>query len=131
MKKLLGILILASGTTQACLAQNSQDTARAVPPYASPAHADPYLPPEKRIAPTQPPASGAALQEQALKKLKQQFDAADTSGNGAVTAVQARAAGLGYVAKNFEQIDTRKRGKVSFEEVKDYLQQRQKQQLRQ
>ena len=37
-------------------------------------HADPYVPPEKRIAPSQPPASGAALQEQALQKLKKQFE---------------------------------------------------------
>ncbi|MES2107029.1 MAG: EF-hand domain-containing protein [Pseudomonadota bacterium] len=93
-------------------------------------HADPYVPPGKRIAPSQPPASGAALQEQAMQKVKKQFDAADSRRTGTLTAEQARAAGLGYVAKNFEQIDARKTGKVSFDDVKAYMEQGRQKQLR-
>ncbi|HTD02904.1 EF-hand domain-containing protein [Undibacterium sp.] len=129
MKALRSIGIVLAAIVNTCIGQGnagSADTARTAPP-----HADPYVPPAQRIPSTQPPASGAALQAQALQKLKKQFDAADSRRTGTLTAEQARAAGLGYVAKNFEQIDVRKTGKVSFDEVKKYMEQRRQQQLQQ
>ncbi|MFZ6645487.1 EF-hand domain-containing protein [Undibacterium sp. TJN25] len=106
-----------------------EKTASSPPPQIlQPPHADPYVPPEKRIAPTQAPASGAALQEQAMQKLKKQFDAADARRSGTLTAEQARAAGLGYVAKNFSHIDARSSGRVSFEQVRQYMEQEQQKQ---
>jgi hypothetical protein len=38
-----------------------------------------------------------------------------------LTREQARAAGLGVVANNFDRIDTTKTGKVTFEDVQRFL----------
>ncbi|WP_394779908.1 EF-hand domain-containing protein [Undibacterium sp.] len=122
------ICALTCALTNALLCQSgwAQQAATNLPQpvMLQPPHADPYVPPEKRIAPTQAPASGAALQEQAMQKLKKQFDAADARRTGTLTAEQARAAGMGYVAKNFAQIDARNNGKVSFEQVRQYMEQK-------
>jgi hypothetical protein len=45
---------------------------------------------------------------------------------GALTREEATGAGLGFIAANFEQIDTASTGKVSFDDVRRYLQQRRK-----
>ncbi len=113
-----------------CAGSWAQEKTAASPPpqILQPPHADPYVPPEKRIAPTQAPASGAALQEQAMQKLKKQFDAADARRSGTLTAEQAQAAGLGYVARNFSQIDARSSGRVSFEQVRQYMEHEQQKQ---
>lgn len=127
MKAISCMAVILSGIASVCAAQADLEAARAASP-----HADPYVPPAKRIPSTQPPASGPALQAQALQKLKKQFNAADRGHTGVLTAEQARAGGLGYVAKNFEQIDARKSGKVSFEQVQEFLEQkRQKQRAQQ
>ncbi|MES2073775.1 MAG: EF-hand domain-containing protein [Pseudomonadota bacterium] len=116
-----GVCLLAMLNTAA--AQDGRATGPAI--LATSPHADPYLPPAKRIPSTTPAASGPALQEQAMQKLKKQFEAADSARSGTLSAEQARAAGLGYVADHFEQIDRRKAGRVSFDDVKQFVQQRQ------
>ena len=61
------------------------------------------------------------MQAQVERKLRESFDAADVARTGALTREQARAAGLGVVANNFERIDRAGKGTVTFEDVKRYL----------
>jgi hypothetical protein len=82
---------------------------------------DPWVPPESRRASTAAPTEGAALRAQVERKLKLSFDAADSSHTGSLTRRQASAAGLGYVAQHFDEIDSGKTGSVRFEDVKRYL----------
>jgi hypothetical protein len=82
---------------------------------------DPWVPPESRKASTAPPTEGAALRVQVEHKLKQAFDAADVSHTGSLTRQQANAAGLGFVAKHFDEIDRQKTGAVRFDDVKRFL----------
>lgn len=84
-------------------------------------HRDPYVPPQSR--PTQPAEAkrGAALQAQAQAELAAAFAAADTTNKGTLTREEARAAGLGYIARHFDEIDTAKRGAVSFDDLVRYL----------
>ena len=79
----------------------------------APIGVDGQLPPALRNRPAEPPpAAGAALRAQALAKLEAQFRAADVDGNGSLTAEEAKR--FGFVARNFEAIDTGRRGAVSF-----------------
>lgn len=82
---------------------------------------DPWVPPEARQPSTTRPTEGAALRAQVEQKLKRDFDAADLSHSGSLTRQQAAAAGLGYIAQHFDEIDRQKAGAVRFDEVKRYL----------
>ena len=82
---------------------------------------DPWVPPELRKPPAAAPTEGPALRAQVERKLKAAFDAADRSHTGSLTREQASAAGLGFVAGHFEQIDRQRAGAVRFEDVKRYL----------
>jgi hypothetical protein len=78
---------------------------------------DPYVPPAARKPTAGTQTTGAALHAQVVRKLARQFGAADTQNNGSITEAQARAAGLGYVANHFRQIDSSGGGRVSFADV--------------
>lgn len=82
---------------------------------------DPWVPPELRKAPSAPAPQGAALRARVERKLKAGFDAADVSGSGTLTREQARGAGLGYIARHFDEIDRQRAGAVSFDDVKRFL----------
>ena len=82
---------------------------------------DPWVPPPARQPSSTPPTEGAALRAQIEAKLRAGFEAADTQRSGSLTREQARAAGLGIVADNFERIDTKRSGRVSFDDLKRYL----------
>lgn len=82
---------------------------------------DPWLPPAAREAVSAPVTRGAALHGQVENKIRQSFDAADVEHAGSITLAQAKAANLGVVANNFDRIDTRKTGRVSFEDLKRFL----------
>ncbi|MGH8713426.1 MAG: EF-hand domain-containing protein [Casimicrobiaceae bacterium] len=82
---------------------------------------DPWVPPELRKPAATPPTQGAALRAQVERKLKAGFDAADASRAGTLTREQARAGGLGYIVKHFDEIDRQRAGAVSFDDVKRYL----------
>ncbi|RLM53024.1 EF-hand domain-containing protein [Halobellus sp. Atlit-31R] len=85
-----------------------------------PVGADGQLPPALRNRPaTPPPAAGAALRAQALAKLETQFREADRDHNGSLTVEEAK--NFGFVARHFEAIDSARRGAVSFEELRAYL----------
>lgn len=111
---LMPVLMLASAGPAGA---QTQEPAPATPA----AHADPYVPPAQRLPAAGAPASGAALRGQAMQKLKERFDRADTDGNGQLTLDEARKAGLGMVVKHFEQIDRAHSGRVSFDDVQAYL----------
>ena len=82
---------------------------------------DPWVPPQLRHPASTPPSRGAALRAQVERKLHAGFDRADTSGNGTLTREQARAGGLGFIVRHFDQIDRDRAGAVSFDDVKRYL----------
>ena len=85
---------------------------------------EPYVPKAQRIPSQTPAAGGAELKAQAMRKLRLRFDQADADRNGALTQQEASAAGLGYVARNFDAIDQAHKGAVAFEDVQAYLRQR-------
>lgn len=82
---------------------------------------DPWVPPQVKRSEGYVETRGAALRAQVERKLRAQFEAADRAGSGTLTREQARSAGLGYVADNFDAIDRRRAGAVRFEDVKRYL----------
>jgi hypothetical protein len=86
----------------------------------------PALPPHLRTPSAQPAASGQALRNEALRKLQKRFEQADLDASGSLTRDEAERAGLGFVVASFDQIDSAKRGKVSFDDVKKFMQQRRK-----
>lgn len=85
---------------------------------------EPYVPKAQRIPSKEAPTTGAELKAQALAKLRQRFDEADTDRSGSLTQQEAARAGLGYVEQNFDEIDRQHKGAVTFAEVKEFLRQR-------
>jgi hypothetical protein len=117
MLMVAGVHATAGGGTQAAPAASTPD----LPP-----HPGPYLPPDKRKPSSEPAAAGEELRAQAMQKLKKRFEEADLDARGSLTRDEARKAGLGFVLKNFDRIDTSHRGMVSFDDLKAFLQQRRK-----
>lgn len=86
----------------------------------------PYFP-RTRVA-AAAPTTGAALQQQAQERLEAKLGANTALSNGAsITKTQAQANGLGYIAKHFDEIDRTHAGRVSMTDVRQYLQQKQRQ----
>lgn len=85
---------------------------------------DPWVPPDARKPSTVPPATGAALNAQVERKLKQAFDAADEAHTGTLSREQARAHGLRYISEHWDEIDRRNAGVVRFDDVKRFLRER-------
>ncbi|NNG23862.1 EF-hand domain-containing protein [Telluria aromaticivorans] len=106
MKTMYLFLILV-GTAAAAAAQ-------------APIGVDGTVPPALRTRPAEAPAAtGAALSAQALAKLEKQFRAADVDGNGSLSVDEAK--NFGFVARHFDEIDTGRRGAVSFDDLRNYL----------
>ena len=82
---------------------------------------DPWVPPELRTTAPTPSPQGAVLRAQVERKLRAGFDRADIDRRGTVTRDQARAAGLGYIVRHFDDIDRQRAGAVSFDDVKRFL----------
>lgn len=86
----------------------------------------PYFPRERAAAVT--PSTGNDLAQQAQQRLDARLGANTVLSNGAaITKAQAQTNGLGYIAKHFDEIDTAHTGRVTMSDVKQYLQQRQRQ----
>jgi len=96
------------------LASAAGATAAQAPPGV-----DAQVPPALRVRPAEAPAAGAALRAQALAKLKAQFKAADRDGNGSLTPEEAKH--FGFVAGHFDAIDDRRRGAITFDDLRAYL----------
>ncbi len=112
------ILFSALALPQTALAVDS------APPTGNRPVQDPWVPPDQRIPSTEPPTEGAALRAQVERKLKRAFDAADVNHAGMLTRQQASAAGLGYIAKHFDEIDQQRAGAVRFDDVKRFMRER-------
>ena len=86
---------------------------------------DPCVPPAVRAKAVRvaPETRGNSLDAQVEAKLRQRFEAAAGPG-GALTREQARAAGLGAIAEQFDAIDRAGRGAVRFEDYLRHLQAR-------
>ncbi len=70
---------------------------------------------------TRPASVGATLASDAERHLRASFDAADTAHRGTLSAAEAQAGGFGWIANHFDAIDTRRAGRVSFDDVRRYL----------
>ena len=98
---------------------------------ATAAHATPHLDPGKPPASaqqaaqaeirTRPASVGATLDSDAERHLRASFEAADTAHRGTLSREEAQAGGFGWIANHFEAIDTKHAGRVSFDDVKRYL----------
>nr|WP_241014676.1 hypothetical protein [Burkholderia sp. Ac-20379] len=79
-----------------------------------------------RCKPIAAPASattGAHLARQARSRLAASLATnAALSDGRSITAAQARANGLPFIARHFDQIDTAHSGRVSLQQVRQYLQ---------
>jgi hypothetical protein len=81
--------------------------------------------PHNRVAAVAP-TTGAAQQKQAQQRVEDRLGANSVLSNGsAITKAQAQSSGLGYVANHFDQIDTAQSGRVTLNDVRQYLQQHQ------
>lgn len=88
---------------------------------ATPVLRDPMLPEALRHTKPAEATRGAALQAQVEAKLRARFMAADHQRSGHLSRAQAEAAGLGYVVRDFDQIDRAGHGSVSWAQVRDHL----------
>jgi hypothetical protein len=68
-----------------------------------------------------PASVGAALAADAERLLRASFDAADAAHRGTLSRAEAQAGGFGWIANHFDAIDTRRAGRVSFDDVRRYL----------
>ncbi|CAB3768174.1 2-oxoglutarate dehydrogenase [Paraburkholderia humisilvae] len=72
------------------------------------------------------PSSGTQLQQQAQQRIEARLGGTSALANGAsITQAQAQSSGLGFIAKHFAQIDTAHTGRVTMNDVRQYLQQQQ------
>jgi hypothetical protein len=96
--------------------------AQAVEPVSEVPMRDPWVPPavRKSLAAPSRAIEGAALRAQVERKLREPFDAAAGS-TGTLTRIQARDAGLGFIASHFDAIDRRQTGTITFEDYKAFL----------
>lgn len=124
--KLLQFTLLAATAAVSHAGAQAPSTEPAAPPAvrSAPAYPEPYLPPTLRKPLRDYSSSPVVLRYQAMQKLKKRFDDADQDGSGTLTREEARKAGLGFVDKNFDHIDTAQRGNVTFDDLKSYLIQR-------
>ena len=111
---------------------NARMGALAIALLSMPLHAqdlqlrDPWVPDAVKAkklnaAPEEHATQGAALRAQVERKLRASFDSADVEGRGSITLAQARAAGLGRIARDFDQIDALGAGRITFDDYKRHL----------
>ncbi|MBS0445802.1 MAG: EF-hand domain-containing protein [Proteobacteria bacterium] len=82
---------------------------------------DPAVPPALRARGLTESPRGAELDAIVERKLRKHFEAADQAGAGRITRAQAAAAGWGAVADQFDRIDARGVGTVSYDEIRGYF----------
>ncbi len=87
-------------------------------------HRDPWVAPEQRGAERRAaPSSGTDLAAEARRRLAASFTAADGDGDGLLTRDEA-ARGFGFIARHFDAIDTGGTGRVGFDDLLRFLDQR-------
>lgn len=119
MRTDLGLALAAGAIALALpLAAAAQGAAVEVPML------DPWVPPAvkaKAAAERIEPSRGAALRAEVEAKLRARFEAVAGVG-GSLTREQAGARGLGAIARDFDAIDRRGAGRISFEDYRRFLQ---------
>ncbi|NEX64287.1 EF-hand domain-containing protein [Noviherbaspirillum galbum] len=73
---------------------------------------------------TRPAQGSPARASKRLAKFEEQFSAADTDHDGALTREEAEAAGLKRIVDNFDRLDANKDGKVTREEIRALIRSR-------
>ncbi|MGF6266683.1 hypothetical protein OKW49_007676 [Paraburkholderia youngii] len=72
------------------------------------------------------PTTGLTLQQQAQQRMESRLGANSVLSNGSsITKAQAQSNGLGYIARHFDEIDSAHSGRVTLNDVRQYLQQHQ------
>jgi carboxypeptidase C (cathepsin A) len=83
---------------------------------------DPVLPERLQAITPAPPTQGDAFAAEVVQRLRDEFEAAPQAKRaGGITRDEARAAGLGFVANNFDAIDANHTGRVTFEDVLGFM----------
>ena len=119
-------LIVLGAAMSSAHALPPQAVAPVTLPHGSRGVDGPFFPQNRVAAVT--PSTGATLQQQAQQRVEARLGANTTLSNGAsVTKAQAQSSGLGYVARHFDEIDSAHTGRVSMSDVRQYLQQQQRQ----
>ena len=109
---------LAAAVLLAALPAHAIDGAAMERPLCDPC----VSPASKKSAVPAEPTRGAALRAQVESKLRHEFDRGAREGR--MSREQARAAGLGFIARNFDAIDAAGRGTISFEDYRRFLEAR-------
>ncbi|MEX3959154.1 2-oxoglutarate dehydrogenase [Trinickia sp. EG282A] len=126
MLRRLSLLMLLSVLAGGADAATLQSVAPVQLPHRGGGVDGPYFPRTRATAAM--PTTGNDLAQQAQQRLDARLGANTVLSNGAaITKTQAQANGLGYIAKHFDQIDTTHSGRVTMSDVRQYLQQRQRQ----
>lgn len=81
-------------------------------------------PPPDEPGTSRPELRGQALRNQAIGNLKKRFDAAADPSTHLLSLADAKAAGFGYVADHFKEIDRNGSGYISFADLVLYLKSR-------
>jgi hypothetical protein len=82
---------------------------------------DPWVPPElAKQGRLSAPSSGTELKREVDGKLRARFEKA-AGPAGTLTREAARAAGLGFIERHFDAMDTRHSGRVGYEDYRRYL----------
>ncbi|CAB3800944.1 hypothetical protein LMG28688_05280 [Paraburkholderia caffeinitolerans] len=124
----LVVFAVVAGSTQAAAQATTTDgTTQAVAPVKLPQGGHgvdgPFFPANRPMPVA--PSTGTQLQDEAQKRIEARLGANSVLSNGAsITKAQAQSNGLGYIAQHFDQIDTAHTGRVSMNDVRQYLQQK-------
>ena len=121
---LLSIVAMAAAAQAGAQAPQTDATAPSASSAMRNVPIEPNVPPSLRNPVRDATTGPVLLRYHAMQKLKKRFDDADLDGSGTLTPDEARQAGLNFVVKNFERIDTSQRGAINFEDLKAYLIQR-------
>lgn len=118
------VLIVLGGVVGMAHALPPQEVAPVTLPNGGRGVDGPFFPRNRAAAVA--PTTGAALQQLAQQRMEERLGANSALSNGtAITKAQAQSNGLGYVARHFDEIDTAHSGRVTLNDVRQYLQQRQ------
>ncbi len=124
LKRRMCSLIVLGAVMSAAHALPPQAVAPVKLPHGGHGVDGPFFP-STRVAPVLP-STGATLQQQAQKRVDARLGGNTVLGNGAaVTKAQAQSSGLGFVAKHFDEIDAKHTGRVTMNDVRQFIQQRQ------
>jgi hypothetical protein len=129
LSRVLSVLVIVVGAAIGAIG-SAYGATQAVAPVTLPKGGHgvdgPFFPTNRAAAIT--PSTGTQLQQQAQQRIDARMGANSVLGNGAsITKAQAQSSGLGFIAKHFDQIDTAHTGRVSLSDVRQYLQQQQRQ----